>query len=91
MGAVRAAELQGQAHPRAELEALKANAKAVHELGGQAIFAGDSAGLSTIDDERDLIWDNILTLHISLGFKESTSVFVLGGVGEQDVKKRVIY
>jgi hypothetical protein len=39
IGAVRAAELQGQAHPRAELEALRANSRAVHELGGHSILS----------------------------------------------------
>jgi hypothetical protein len=39
MGAGRAAELQGLAHPRAELEALRANSRNVHELGGHAMLS----------------------------------------------------
>lgn len=39
MGAGRTAELQGHSHPRAELEALRANARNIHELGGQAILS----------------------------------------------------
>lgn len=38
-GAVRPAELQGQTHPRAELEALRANSRNVHELGGYDIIS----------------------------------------------------
>ncbi len=39
IGVMRAVELQGQVHPRAELEALRANSRNVHELGGQAIWS----------------------------------------------------
>jgi hypothetical protein len=39
MGAARAAELQGRAHPRAELEALRANSRNVHELGGHTVLS----------------------------------------------------
>lgn len=39
MGAAGAAELQGLAHPRAELEALRANSRNVHELGGHTMLS----------------------------------------------------
>jgi hypothetical protein len=39
IGAGRAAELQGLAHPRAELEALRANSRNVHELGGHTVLS----------------------------------------------------
>jgi len=39
VGQVRRAELQGQPHPRAELEALRADAKVVHELGGHSVMS----------------------------------------------------
>jgi hypothetical protein len=38
VGVVRMAEQEGQLNPRAELEALRANARAVYELGGHSIF-----------------------------------------------------
>jgi hypothetical protein len=67
MGAVRAAELQGHTHPRAELEALRANARVVHGRTGH--FVRSSACLSAIDRKTDLICDDIPMLHLCLSFE----------------------